>query len=41
VFCDAVVHTTQPVAEDVAAFGAYLRRFKEGLAVEKAAAVLK
>ena len=41
VFHDAVVHTTQPVSEDVVAFSAYLCRFKEGLAVEKAAAVLK
>lgn len=41
VFCGAEVHTTQPAAEDVAAFSAYLRRFKAGLAVEKAATVLK
>ncbi len=41
VFRDAQVHTTQPKAEDVAAFSAYLSRFKAGLAVEKAAAVLK
>ena len=41
VFRDVVVHTTQPAAEDVAAFSAYLRRFKAGLVVEKAAAVLK
>ncbi|BAK98389.1 putative L-ribulokinase [Oscillibacter valericigenes Sjm18-20] len=40
VFRDAEVHTTQPEADDVAAFNAYLRRFKACLAVEKAAAAV-
>jgi sugar (pentulose or hexulose) kinase len=40
VFRDAEVHTTQPEADDVAAFSAYLRRFKAYLAVEKAAAAV-
>lgn len=41
VFRDAEVQTTQPEADDVAAFSEYLRRFKAYLAVEKAAACLK
>ena len=41
VFRDAEVHTTRPEADDVAAFSAYLCRFKACLAVEKAAAAVK